>query len=157
MTYTCLKLGQHLENRAAKPHQEFPPEDFSSLLSCLIDPWPISAFLILGRSLEALACSQALYFLFNVRRAHMIKKNKNPGGFIDRQRKRVVAGEEENRGARPAPCAHACALADVSKRMKRKIKPCLCTGRERPKPMEWNRLNFPLQFKPFAACRKLKY
>ena len=85
------------------------------------------------------------------------KKNKNHGGFIDRQRKRVVAGEEENRGARFSPCAHASALADVSKRMKRKIKPCLCTGRERPKPMEWNRLNFPLQFKPFAACRKLKY
>lgn len=84
-------------------------------------------------------------------------KNKNPGGFIDGERKRVVAGEEENRGARFSPYAHACALADFSKRMKRKIKPCLCTGRERPKPMEWNRLNFPLQFKPFAACRKLKY
>ena len=146
MTYSCLKLGQGLENRAANPHQEFPPGDFSSLLSCPIDPWPISAFPILGRSLEALACSKALYFLFKVRRARMIKKNKNRGGFIDRQRKRVVAGEEENRGARFSPCAHAFALADVSKRMKRKIKPCLCTGRERPKPMEWNRLNFSSSF-----------
>ena len=156
MTYSCLKLGQHLENRAANPHQEFPPGDFSSLLSCLIDPWPISAFPILGRCLEALACPK-VYFLFKVRRARMIKKIKNPGGFIDRQRKRVVSGEEENRGARFSPCAHASAPADVSKRMKRKIKPCLCTGRERPKPMEWNRLNFPLHFKPITASRKLKY
>ena len=74
MTYSCLKLGQHLENRAVNPHQEFPPGDFSCLLSCLMDPWQISAFLILGRSLEALACSKALYFLFKVLRARMIKK-----------------------------------------------------------------------------------
>ena len=98
MTYTCLKLGQHLENRVAKPHQEFPPEDVSSLLSCLIDPWPISAFLILGRSLEAQACSKALYLTLQRPSSAHDKKIKNPGGFIDRQRKRVVAGEEENRG-----------------------------------------------------------
>ena len=32
---------------------------------------------------EDLACSQALYFLFKVRRARVIK-NKNHGEFIDR-------------------------------------------------------------------------
>ena len=37
-----------------------------------------------------------LYFLFEIRRARVIK-NKNPGGFIDRQRKEVGVGEEENR------------------------------------------------------------
>ena len=44
----------------------------------------------------SLACSQTLYFLFKVRRACVIK-NKNRRGFIDRQRKRVGVGEEENR------------------------------------------------------------
>ena len=33
-------------------------------------------------ALCVLACSQTLYFLFKVCRAHVIK-NKNPGGFID--------------------------------------------------------------------------
>ena len=42
------------------------------------------------------ACSQTLYFLFKVRRARVIK-NKKQGGFIDRQRKGVGVGEEENR------------------------------------------------------------
>ena len=42
-----------------------------------------------------LACSQSLYFLFKVRLARVIK-NKNRGEFIDRQRKGVGAGEEEN-------------------------------------------------------------
>ena len=40
------------------------------------------------------ACSQTLYFLFKVRQAQVIK-NKNRGGFVDRQRKWVGVGEEE--------------------------------------------------------------
>ena len=43
-----------------------------------------------------LACSQTLYFLFKVRGAHVIKNIKQVG-FIDRQRKGVGVGEEENR------------------------------------------------------------
>ena len=43
----------------------------------------------------AKACSQTLYFLFKVRRARVIKK-KNREGFIDRQRKELWEGEEEN-------------------------------------------------------------
>ena len=41
-----------------------------------------------------LACSQTLYFLFKVHRARVIK-NKNRGGFADRQRKglRVEKGK----------------------------------------------------------------
>ena len=42
-----------------------------------------------------LACSQTLYFLFKVRRARVIK-NKNRGGFTDRQRKGFGVGEGEN-------------------------------------------------------------
>ena len=42
-----------------------------------------------------LACSQTLYFLFKVRRARMIK-NKNRGGFVDRQPKVLGVGEEKN-------------------------------------------------------------
>ena len=41
-----------------------------------------------------IACSQTLYFLFKVRRAHVIK-NENRGGFVDHQRKGVGVGEEE--------------------------------------------------------------
>ena len=78
------------------------------------------------------ACSQSLYFLFKVRHARVIK-NKNRGEFIDRQRKWVGAGEEENiniflprvlrslsRSLSPS--------AMFSKRTKRKIKQHLCTG-----------------------------
>ena len=39
------------------------------------------------QSERKLACSQTLYFLFKVRRAR-VNKNKNRGGFIDRQHKR---------------------------------------------------------------------
>ena len=41
-----------------------------------------------------LACSQTLYFLFKVRRARVIK-NKNRGGFTDRQRKGLGVGKEK--------------------------------------------------------------
>ena len=41
-----------------------------------------------------LACSHTFYFLFEVRQARVIK-NKNRGGFIDRQG--VEVGEKENR------------------------------------------------------------
>ena len=44
---------------------------------------------------SAVACSQAVYFLFKVRRARVIKNN-NPGGLNDGQRKGVVVGEEQN-------------------------------------------------------------
>ena len=41
-----------------------------------------------------LACSQTIYFLFKVHRARVIK-NKNRGGFADRQRKRLGVGKEK--------------------------------------------------------------
>ena len=41
-----------------------------------------------------LACSQTLYFLFKVHRARVIK-NKNRGGFSDRQRKGLGVGKEK--------------------------------------------------------------
>ena len=41
-----------------------------------------------------LACSQILCFLFKVRRALVIK-NKNGGGFTDRQRKGLGVGKEK--------------------------------------------------------------
>ena len=41
-----------------------------------------------------LACSQTLYFLFKVRRGRVIK-NKNRGGFADRQRKGLGVGKEK--------------------------------------------------------------
>ena len=41
-----------------------------------------------------LACSQTLYFLFKVHRARVIK-NKNRGGFADRQRKGLGLGKEK--------------------------------------------------------------
>ena len=40
------------------------------------------------------ACSQTLYFLFKVRRGRVIK-NKNRGGFADRQRKGLGLGKEK--------------------------------------------------------------
>ena len=40
------------------------------------------------------ACSQTLYFLFKVHRAHVIK-NKNRGGFADRQQKGLRMGKEK--------------------------------------------------------------
>ena len=43
---------------------------------------------------SAVACSQAVYFLFKVRRERVIKNN-NPGGFNDRQRKGVVVGKKK--------------------------------------------------------------
>ena len=42
-----------------------------------------------------LACSQTLYFLFKVRRARVIK-NKNRGGFSDRQRKGLGMGKDKS-------------------------------------------------------------
>ena len=42
---------------------------------------------------KGIASSQTLYFLFKVRRAGAINRR----GFIDRQHKGVVVGEEENR------------------------------------------------------------
>ena len=41
-----------------------------------------------------LACSQTLYFLFKVRRGRVIK-NKNRGGFADRQRKGLGVEKEK--------------------------------------------------------------
>ena len=41
-----------------------------------------------------LACSHTLYFLFIVRRGRVIK-NKNRGGFTDRQRKGLGVGKEK--------------------------------------------------------------
>ena len=41
-----------------------------------------------------LACSQTLYFLFKDHRARVIK-NKNGGGFADRQRKGLGVGKEK--------------------------------------------------------------
>ena len=41
-----------------------------------------------------LACSQTLYFLFKVHRARVIK-NKNRGGFTDRQRKGLGVRKEK--------------------------------------------------------------
>ena len=52
-------------------------------------------------NLNKIACSQTLYFLFKVHRARVIK-NKNRGGFIDRQRKGVgvaLACSPRSRGA----------------------------------------------------------
>ena len=45
---------------------------------------------------HAVACPQTRYFLFKVRRAYAIKKKKNRGGFIDRQRGRG-GGKEKKR------------------------------------------------------------
>ena len=63
-------------------------------------PSPISPHglntLTVNGSFGLIACSQTLYFLFKVRRACVIK-NRNRGGLIDRQRKGVGVGEEENR------------------------------------------------------------
>ena len=61
--------------------------------------------------LSILACSQILYFLFKVRRAHMIK-TKPQGIFLSRSRSRACLA-----------LAHA-----GRKRTKRKIKQRLCTG-----------------------------
>ena len=41
-----------------------------------------------------LSCSQTLYFLFKVRLARVIK-NKNRGGFTNRQRKGLGVGKEK--------------------------------------------------------------
>ena len=65
---------------------------------------------------KTIAYSQTLYFLFEVRRACGIK-NKNRGGFIDRQRKGVGLEEEEN-----IFLSRASRLLMFSKRTERKMK-----------------------------------
>ena len=55
------------------------------------------------------ACLQALYFLFKVRRTRVLK-NKNYWGFFDCQRKGAGVGEEE------------LALADVLEKSEKKNK-----------------------------------
>ena len=72
-------------------------------------------------SLTFLACSQTFYFLFKVRRARVIK-NKNPGGFVDRQHKGLGMGEEENRRFFLALRARSRALADVSEKNEKKLE-----------------------------------
>ena len=67
------------------------------------------------------ACSQTLYFLFKVRRARVIK-NKKQGRFIDRQRKGVGVGEEENRRSLFFVLARAPRSSMFSKRTKSKKK-----------------------------------
>ena len=67
------------------------------------------------------ACSQTLYFLFKVRRARVIK-NKKQGRFIDRQRKGVGVGEEENRRSLFFVLARAPCSPMFSKRTKSKKK-----------------------------------
>ena len=94
----------------------------------------------------SLASSQTLYFLFKVRRACVIK-NKNRGGFIERQRKRVGVREEENRRFEmgeglnkplfPQRCLGVLYFSFsrspmFSKRTKRKINQRLCTGHLQP-------------------------
>ena len=69
--------------------------------------------------------------LFSLRKVHRARaiKNKDHGGLINRQRKGVALGEEENRPYFSFARAHfARALADVSKTTKRKIKRRLCAG-----------------------------
>ena len=62
--------------------------------------------------LSILACSQTLYFLFKVRRAHMIK-TKPQGIFLSRSRSRACL---------------ALAHAERKRTKKKKIKQRLCTG-----------------------------
>ena len=76
-----------------------------------------------------LACSQTFCFLFNVRRARVIK-NKPQRIYIDRKRKGEGAGEEENSyffflSRSPRSLSRT---PTFSKRTKRKIKQRLCTG-----------------------------
>ena len=76
-----------------------------------------------------LACSQTLYFLFKVRRARVIK-NKNRGGFTERQRKKKgVRGREGENSLFFFLALPALSRSPTfSKRTKRKIKQRLCTG-----------------------------
>ena len=74
-----------------------------------------------------LVCSQTLYFLFKVCRARVIK-NKNRGGFTDRQRKGFGVGEGENSLFFFFALRVPSRSPMVSKRTKRKIKQRLCTG-----------------------------
>ena len=69
--------------------------------------------------LTFLACSHTLFFLFKVRRARVIK-NKKPGGFTDRQRKRVGKGEEEYRRFFLALRVRSRALTDVFEKNEKK-------------------------------------
>ena len=67
-----------------------------------------------------LACSQTLYFLFKVRRAGVIK-DKNRGGFSDRQRKGLGMGKEKILiFLSCAPCSFS--LADVFEKNGKKYK-----------------------------------
>ena len=55
-------------------------------------------------------------------------KNKNPGGFVDRQHKGLGMGEEENRRFFLALRARSRALADVSEKNEKKTRTTSCTG-----------------------------
>ena len=81
----------------------------------------ISTIALFHFFLYFIACSQTLYFLFKVRGAHVIK-NKKQGGFIDRQRKGVGVGEEENRRSLFFVLARALLSPMFSKRTKSKKK-----------------------------------
>ena len=74
-----------------------------------------------------LACSQTLYFLFKVHRARVIK-NKNRGGFTDRQRKGFGVEEGENSLFFFLALRARSRSPTFSKRTKRKMKQRLCTG-----------------------------
>ena len=86
----------------------------------------ISTIALFHFFLYFIACSQTLYFLFKVRGAHVIK-NKKQGGFIDRQRKGVGVGEEENRRSLFFVLARALLSPMFSKRTKSKKKQRLGT------------------------------
>ena len=76
---------------------------------------------------ERVACSQTLYFTFKVRRARVIK-NKHRGRFTNRQRKGVGVREEEYFSRSTLVLARSLRSPMFSKRRKRKIRQCLCTG-----------------------------
>ena len=61
-------------------------------------------------------------FSLKIRQARVIK-NKNPGEFIDRQRKGVGMGEEENRRFFLALPARSRVLADVFEKNEKKNRP----------------------------------
>ena len=93
-----------------------------------------------------LACSQTLYFLFKVRRARVIK-NKNRGGFTDRQRKGFGVGEGENSLFFFLALRARSRQPMFSKRTKRIIKQRLCSGQF------CSAVSFCLNNLPFAdAC-----
>ena len=67
-----------------------------------------------------LACSQTLYFLFKVRRARVIK-NKNRGGFTDRQRKGLGWGRRKF-FIFPSCAPRSSSLVDVFEKNEKKNK-----------------------------------